>query len=42
MGWEIEAAQQQFLEVINAAGQASQLIYQHNHLVAAVVRAELS
>ncbi|HBB31262.1 MAG TPA: prevent-host-death protein [Cyanobacteria bacterium UBA8803] len=41
MDWKIEEAQHQFLEVINAAEQTPQLIYDHNHLVVAVVRADL-
>lgn len=41
MDWKIEEAQHQFLEVIDAAGQTPQLIYQHNHPVAAVIRADL-
>lgn len=41
MSWNVEDAQQQFAEVIQAADQAPQLIYQDNFLVAAVIRADL-
>lgn len=41
MSWNIEEAQHQFLEVVHAAEQNPQLIYQHEHLVAAVIRADL-
>ncbi|MBW4481042.1 MAG: type II toxin-antitoxin system Phd/YefM family antitoxin [Tildeniella torsiva UHER 1998/13D] len=41
MTWNVEDAQQQFSEVINAADQEPQLIYQHNFLVAAVIKADL-
>ena len=41
MTWNIEEAQQQFPEVINAAKQEPQLIYQQDHLVAVVVKADL-
>jgi hypothetical protein len=41
MPWNVEEAQQQFPKVINAAGQEPQLIYEQNHLVAAVIRADL-
>jgi hypothetical protein len=41
MSWKIEEAQQQFPEVINAAGQTPQLIYQHDRIVAAVIKADL-
>jgi hypothetical protein len=41
MTWNVEDAQQQFAEVINAADQEPQLIYQHNFLVAAVIKADL-
>jgi len=32
MSWNIEEAQHQFLEVVHAAEQNPQLIYQHDHL----------
>lgn len=41
MTWKIEEAEQQFLQVIHAAEQNPQLIYQQDHLVAAVIRADL-
>ncbi|MEB3289795.1 MAG: hypothetical protein VKI82_07760 [Leptolyngbya sp.] len=41
MSWNVEDAQQQFAEVIEAANQEPQLIYQDNSLVAAVIRADL-
>jgi prevent-host-death family protein len=41
MTWTIDEAQQHFSEILNAVEQTPQLIYQHNHLVAAVVRADL-
>lgn len=41
MTWNIDEAQQHFPEIITAVGQTPQLIYQHNHLVAAVIRPDL-
>lgn len=41
MNWKIETAQQHFLEIVSAAKQNPQLIYEHNHPVAAVIPAEL-
>jgi len=41
MTWNIEAAQQQLAEVITAAEQEPQMIYQRDRLVAAIVKPEL-
>lgn len=41
MNWEIETAQQQLLEILSAAEQSPQLIYEHDHAIAAVIRADL-
>ncbi|MCU0570468.1 MAG: type II toxin-antitoxin system Phd/YefM family antitoxin [Oculatellaceae cyanobacterium Prado106] len=41
MTWNIEDAQQHFSEILTAVEQAPQLLYQHNNLVAAVIRADL-
>jgi len=41
MNWIIAEAQQKFDELVHAAEQEPQLIYQQNQLVAAVIEAEL-
>jgi prevent-host-death family protein len=41
MHWRIAEAKQKFSELINAAAQEPQLIYNRNQLVAAVVEAEI-
>jgi len=41
MTWTLNEAQQHFPDMITAVEQTPQLIYQHNHLVAAVIRADL-
>ncbi|MGD1930204.1 MAG: type II toxin-antitoxin system prevent-host-death family antitoxin [Leptolyngbyaceae cyanobacterium] len=41
MTWNIDEAQQRFPELLDAAVQNPQVIYQHNHPVAAVIRADL-
>lgn len=41
MPWKIEDAKQQFSELINAVVDEPQLIYDHNQLVAALVKADV-
>ena len=41
MIWEIEEAQQQFPEIIDASGATPQLIYERDRLVVAIIRADL-
>jgi hypothetical protein len=41
MPWKLEDAQQQFSELIHAAVEEPQLIYDQNQLVAAVVKADV-
>lgn len=41
MTWNIDEAQKNFPEIITAVGQTPQLIYQQNHLVAAIIRPDL-
>jgi prevent-host-death family protein len=41
MTWNIDKAQQHFSELLDAAEQSPQVIYQHNHPIAAVIRADL-
>ena len=41
MIWKIEEAQQQFPEIIDASSATPQLIYERDHPVVAVIRADL-
>jgi len=41
MSWKIEEAKQKFSELIDAVIEEPQLIYDQNHLVAAVVKADV-
>ncbi len=41
MSWNIDEAERHFSEIITAVSQTPQLIYRHNHLIAAVIRADL-
>lgn len=41
MNWKIETAQHQFSEVLHAAEQIPQLIYEDDRPIAAVIRADL-
>jgi PHD/YefM family antitoxin component YafN of YafNO toxin-antitoxin module len=41
MPWKIEDAKQQFSELLNAVVDEPQLIYDHNQLVAALVKADV-
>lgn len=41
MSWKIEEAKQKFSELIDAVVEEPQLIYDQNHLVAAVVKADV-
>ncbi|NES19846.1 MAG: prevent-host-death protein [Symploca sp. SIO3E6] len=41
MNWKIDKAKEQFSELITAAEEEPQLIYEHNQLVAAVIEAEM-
>ena len=41
MTWNIDEAQQHFPEILDAAEHTPQVIHQHNHPFAAVIRADL-
>ena len=41
MTWNIDEAQQHFSEILEAAEQTPQVIHQHNHPIAAVIRSDL-